>query len=345
MLHAFDYLDTEDTSYPPICVLFGDERFLKCLVLKKLREVKADHVSSYDSKSVVWRDIRDELSTKSLFGGGDRIIIVNDADEFVKKNRTELEDFAAGQSHGQLMLDVVSFPGNTRLYKQVEKSGLSIECRNPQRKRALDTDRMCTWIATRAKHVHRVSLENGVMERLLDIVGTDLGLLDQEISRLALYTEVGGSVSLEMVRRRGGGWRTKTTWDLMDAALNGNPSEALQQLDRLLLTGEHPQALFGIVSWSLRRFATAARIVEENERLGQRASLKTVLEQAGFRKWPKEALDDAERQLRRLGRKRAGKLYSRLLRADMELKGSHSDPYRARLLLERLFVQLAANVD
>ena len=94
-----------------------------------------------------------------------------------------------------------------------------------------------------------------------------------------------------------------------------------------------------------RRLNAATRIIEQAERAGRRMPLQNALEQAGVRKWPRGALDDAERQLKQLGRKRTGKLYRWLLDADLALKGTHAAPDRARLVLEQLIVRLSKEAD
>jgi DNA polymerase III subunit delta len=144
-----------------------------------------------------------------------------------------------------------------------------------------------------------------------------------------------------MVREVIGGWRAKTVWQLAEAAADGDAAEALRQLDRLLGAGEHPIGLLAQIAWSLRRFASATRIFEDAERRGEPISLRQALEQAGFRKWPPKALEDAERQLRQLGRQRAGAMYQWLLDADLSLKGSHSASDRGRFVLERLILRMA----
>ena len=144
-----------------------------------------------------------------------------------------------------------------------------------------------------------------------------------------------------MVRDIIGGWRTKTIWDLLEAACDGEAGEALLQLERLLQAGENPLALLAQMAWSLRRFAVATRYFQYAERKGRRGSLQAALEYAGFRKWPKDALANAERQLKQLGRDRAGQMLRWILEADLALKGSHSTPDRARLVLEKLIVQMA----
>ena len=47
------------------------------------------------SDAELQRDVLDELSTMALFGGGRRMVIVEDADDFVSRYRASLEDYAA----------------------------------------------------------------------------------------------------------------------------------------------------------------------------------------------------------------------------------------------------------
>ena len=83
----------------------------------------------------------------------------------------------------------------------------------------------------------------------------------------------------------------------------------------------------------------------EAEHAGRKVSLPMVLEQAGFRKWPQGAMQRAEKQLRQLGRHRAGNLYDRLLKLDLSMKGSHSAPARARWALEEFLISLSKQAN
>ena len=116
----------------------------------------------------------------------------------------------------------------------------------------------------------------------------------------------------------------------------------LSQLERLLQSVDHPVALFGQFSWSLRRFAAATRLFQRAERQGKQAEAPRG---SGGRRIPRLAqkgtLQRAERQLIQMGRDRAGQLYRWLLEADLALKGSHSSPDRARFVLEQLILRLA----
>jgi DNA polymerase-3 subunit delta len=186
--------------------------------------------------------------------------------------------------------------------------------------------------------VHGLVLGRDATDRLVDLVGWEIGILDQELAKLVLFAEPDQPVSEELVQRVVGGWRTRTIWEMIDAAADGDAATAMSQLDQLLQAGETSQGLFGLISWSLRRFAAAVRIAESGEASG--SSAERVLTEAGFRNWPRPGtLARAERQWRQIGKKRAGMLYRWLLETDLALKGSHGS--RARWALELLILRLA----
>jgi hypothetical protein len=67
--------------------------------------------------------------------------------------------------------------------------------------------------------------------------------------------------------------------------------------------------------------------------------LSEALTQAGCRP---HVLRQVEPRLLRLGRARGGQLYRWLLEADLAMKGVSSAPARARLVLEKLIMRIAA---
>jgi DNA polymerase-3 subunit delta len=354
-LHIFDYLAAPD-RFPPagVCVVFGDDPFLKRQAVEVLRKRvlrgQADTpFSTYDCREQMpqWRDVADELATTSLFGGGGpRLVVLEGADDFVSAERARLEDYVARPKRsGALLLVVEDWPANTRLFKALDQSGLQIECKAPQRQtgksKSLDEARTVQWIIEWGKSRHELSLSRDAAELLLELAGPVFGILDMDLAKLALFVSAGQKVTAELVQEAIGGWRAKSTWDLVDAAAAGDAGDALVQLDRLLHSGEHPLALLASISWSLRRYAAATRIYQQAERRGRRMPLKEALSQAGFRDWPPGALKRAEERLIQLGRVRAGKLYRWLLETDLALKGSHSHESRGRLALEMLILKMA----
>ncbi len=343
-LDALDFL-AHPAKHPPaaVCVLFGDEAFLKRLALAELKQAVLEgedaefSTNVFDGRELEWRDFNDALSTRNLFGGGRHLVVVDEADPFISAHRAALEDYVKQPHRGSvLVLDVKQWAANTRLYKLVAESGLQIECRFPA------PAKLQKWLIARTQKQHGAKLESDAAERLVETVENDLGLYDQELAKLAAIAGQGGTIDVKLVDDAVGGWRAKSAWEMLDAALDGNTVAALTQLDHLLLSGEVPIALLAQIGASLRRLAAAVRIVAQMEAARKTTNLRYALEHAGVKPF---LLGKVEGQLRRLGRPRATQLYRWLLEADLALKGASSSPARGRLVLERLIVSISAAPD
>jgi len=341
-LHAIDYLAQPGKHAPkPVCAVFGDDSFLRrqailCLRAAVLGTDESDFsFSTFDGRTALFRDVHEELSTVAMFGGGKRLALVEGADEFVSRHRQQLEDYVAKPARsGVLILDIETFPSNTRLYKAIGAAGLLIDGSAPP------AAKLVRWLADWAQATHHVQLSQAAAEMVVDLIGPEMGLLNQELAKLALMAGSDKKITPELVSRTVGGWRTKTIWEMLDAALDGKTAAAMAQLDRLLASGEQPVGLLGQISASLRRFAAATRLVLRAEASGRRITLRDALERAGVRSF---VLQKSEQQLKLIGRQRGARLYGWLLQADLDLKGDSAMP--PRLILERLIIRLSARGD
>jgi DNA polymerase III subunit delta len=358
-ISAFEFLAKPPIAdVPPVCVLFGEEPLLKREALDRIRaavlpEEDAElSLTKFDGREVELREVLDELATVSMFGGGRRMVVVEEADEFVSEHRPELEDYCDKPRKASVLVLVLdSWPATTRLYKKLAQVGLAINCNLPRARfgNEADEEAALQWLVSRAESQHHVRFADGAAELLLEIVGPQLGRLDQELAKLALLatqpqrtTDKGQrTITRELIEQSVGGWRAKTAWAMIDLATGGNAAAALVELDRLLLAGEEPIALLAMMGASLRRLAAATRIVEEAEAGRRRMTLTAALKEAGVKPF---AVEKAERQLRQLGRHRAKQLYRWLLEADLALKGGRSSGIGQRLVLEEFIVRLSARL-
>ena len=364
-LTAFEFLDTQSHSNAPaaINVIYGDEPFLKRQALAHIQQrVLGDDpdvaATTFDGATAHWRNVIDELATLSLFGAGKpRLVVVDAADSrgpqgqesFLSRCRPLLESYISQPvSSGILVLLVQSWPANTRLFKALTKTGLQIAARAPQRSgrgaKGVDESAVVEWIVQWAQSRHQIVIASVAAEVLLQLVGPHFGLLDQELAKLALFVTSEQPVTDQLVEQVTGGWQNKTMWEVLAAAASGETAIALEQLDHLLHSGQHPNALFGQISWSLRRFATATQCFQPPRTSSPESvanALQTALQQAGVRDWPKGNLRIAAAQLKQLGSARAKRLLAWLLEADLALKGSHGNTHRARFVLEQLFLKMS----
>ena len=346
--HVFDFLDSGASDVPNgICVLFGSERFLKQLAIQRIAPQDDDFsVTRLSGPTAQYAEVMDELATQSLFGGaGPKIVLIDDADSFVKQYRDRLESVIESSHKNLLVLVVESWAANTRLYKAVDKKGFQIRCDAPLQGRSKKPDlkRIAAWLVDRAEAVHDFKLPANGASLLIDLTDCEFGRMDQELQKLALYADKNKKVTADQVATAVGGWRTQTMWVAIAAACDGDAGEAIRLLDQLLKSGEHPLALFGQLSWSLRRYSTATEMVLRQVRQGKRPDLPSAVSAAGFKPWGGEA-DAAQGRLKQLGRGRAAQILDWLNETDAALKRTHTSEHRGRLALEKLFIKMGSEL-
>lgn len=362
VIPALTWLAEPQKSVPQtVCAVFGDDAYLRRTVLARLPqlfqsekgEYKGEEINEkkkgerkerkgggeeesgfepaqFDANFTPWSRVSEELMTFALFGPSVKLVILSDADDFLTKNRDALEAYAAAPSEtGILVLELKALAANTRFYKLLAENGLLIDCRHPQ------TYEIQKWVVDSARQKHHFTIQPAAAELLITQIGDEMGLLDQELAKLALLVENDAPVTPELVRKNSGSWRTQTVWTLIDCILDGHAQEALQYLGQLLDAGEAPIAITAQISSSLRRLAAAMRIIASDEKAGRRPSLSGALTAAGVNRY---FLEKSAAQLRRLGRYRGEHLLEWLVALDFDLKGN--SPLPPRLLLERFILRL-----
>ena len=91
-----------------MCVVFGDDLFLRRQVLLGMRHgvFKGDEgdfsLTSFEGRDAELRDVVRTL-TLAMFGS-QRLVVVDDADEFVSRYRKELEDYVARPGRSGILL-------------------------------------------------------------------------------------------------------------------------------------------------------------------------------------------------------------------------------------------------
>jgi DNA polymerase-3 subunit delta len=323
-----DFLAKKRRGDPPgVVVAFGDSGLLLRSAERAVRhwvlgnEPSEMSLSLFSGSTAVGRDVLDELFMPP-FLGDKRLVIVNDADDFVSENRQALEKVVSSPSQvGVLLLTVKSWPSNTRLAKAVP---LAIDCQTPK------AHFVAGWCIKWADQQYQKVLDRPLAEWLVELVGTELGVLDQEIAKLATSAGDQPSISREAIQTLVAGSRVDTAFTMLDAALEGNTARALHLFDRLTTSGEHPVAILSMLMASLRKLALAGRASQRGQPLDQ------ALREAGVLPF---LVAKYVQQFHRLGKERISKLSRRMLKTDLDLKGGSALP--SRTVLERLLIALA----
>lgn len=334
-MHATAFLSRKGQSgISPLVVLHGGEAHLKEECRRAVRRLVlgADEeeelgLTRFDGRDAQWKDVRDELYTVSMFGDR-RLVLVEDAEEFVTRNRTALEQYAEQPARqAVLLLDVKTWRKNTRLAKKVEADFLELDCGE------LAGGLLLKWLVDHAAAEYGKQLTRDAAGLMTELAGTGMGLLDQELGKLASYVGDRERIGVDEVRTLVGGWRAETTWKMTDAVRDGSPSVALAALEKLLAAGEPAPKILGGLNFVFRKYARGTELARRG------APLRAALQQAGV--FPRD-VEVGERYLRRIGRRRAEHITALLLQADSDFKGRSRLP--ERLQLEQLLLKLCGSI-
>lgn len=333
-MHAIDYLDSpEKHKIGPVAVVYGKERFLKLEAIQHIAtavlgqggdDLSLNRLSGADLEL---KTVVDSLLTVSMWNPK-QVVLVEDADEFVSNCREGLEAYLERPARKSvLILDVKSWPATTRLAKKVASIGLPLDCNE------LKVPAVVAWVGKHCQRRHGKKIDRQAAQALVDLAGVELGLLDQELAKLAAYVGSAPAIDTTAVERLVGGWKLETTWKMLDAVRDGQMPTALELLDKLLAAGNHPLMILGGVNAVFRPLARATELSRQG------MPLPEALAAGGVKPF---AVHSATPYLKRITRKRAEKIFQCLLAADLELKGSSSLP--DRIIAERLLVQLAGKM-
>jgi DNA polymerase III subunit delta len=318
-----------------VYALHGDEDFLKRLARERIISVAlgdadpALAVSVYAGDKLDFSTVRNELDTLAFLASC-RIAVVENADPFVTEHRQALEQYVTKPSSiGVLVLEVKTFPETTKLARALPDAA-KIACKGPP------PFRLPAWCVEWAKSCYQKKLAPDAAELLVELVGSGMGLLDQELGKLASAVGAKPAIAAEDVQRYVGRSKAADVFRILDAVGDGRPGEALSILEDLFAEGEDPMAVLGPLTAQLRKLAAVGRLTAAGQALGP------AMDAANVARWPK-ARESFERQLRHLGRRRLDKLTEWLAEINFGLKGGNALPERVQV--ERLVVMLARPRD
>jgi DNA polymerase-3 subunit delta len=175
-----------------------------------------------------------------MFGGG-KIVVIGNADEFITRFREQLEAYCTHPADSAtLVLRVNSLPKTQRIAKAIAKTGQIIECAPP-------SDReIVPWILGRAKTQHKLAVTPQAAEMLKDLIGDDLGRLDNELAKLALQVE-GGKADANDVTGSVAFQREQEMWHMTDEVAAGHTTAAVRRWRQLVQMDT--SAEFRAVTW------------------------------------------------------------------------------------------------
>ncbi len=314
-----------EATAKPIYVIYGGDEFLRDQYRAQITDEvlgEADRqlcVSRYEAGAEL-ADVLDDLRTLPFLAER-RLVIVDDADDFVKSHRHSLEDYLEHPSStGAMLLCVKSFPANTRLAKRVAKIGVKADCNPPAAKD------VAGFIRSRATERGR-TIDGRAVELMAQWLGADLARIDSELNKLALYTEGRDTITIQDVSAIVVATAGVSPWALTDALTAASAPKALTVLEGLLTQPGEEYRVLGLIGWHLRRVLKAKQMQASGR---HEAEIFKQIRVFGPGQRPFRALL-SKRSLGQVGRD-----FRQLIRTDLAMKTGRN----AKAALQRLIVAL-----
>jgi len=239
-----------DQSPKPVYVLRGTDDYLRRryrgdLIGRLLAPDQRD-LALYDTTAdAELSDVLDELRTAPLLAQR-RVVVIRDADPFVKRYRKQLEAYLESPSgSGSLILIVSSWQSTTRLAKRVAEIGEVLDCSSPS------AARLPRWIA-KAVGSRSKAIAPEAAQALAGWVGADLARLDSEIEKLCLYVGDRPDVTVDDVAAVVAAATGPEPFALTNAIEAGDRRKALEALGALMTVRGEEFRTLGMIGWMLR---------------------------------------------------------------------------------------------
>ncbi|MCC6239167.1 MAG: DNA polymerase III subunit delta [Phycisphaerales bacterium] len=246
----------------PVQALVGSDAFLQLREVENIASKLAPQTQrvQFDGESAEISEVLDELRSFAMFGSDSKIVIVRNGDELIARGRAALEKYVENPSpSGVLILRLNSLKKTERIAKLIEKNGQIVLC-DPPRYGALPA-----WIIQHARAAHQLTMEPAAAQLLAEMLGDNLGRIDNELAKLALKVQ-GDRVLVRDVEGDTAFQREQEMWDLTNAMATGQTTEALRRWRRLVQLDS--SAEFRATTW-ISMWLEDVRKVLDADRAGQ----------------------------------------------------------------------------
>jgi DNA polymerase-3 subunit delta len=184
-----------------------------------------------------------------------------------------------------------------------------------------------TWARSYLKSL-KTATDDQVLSEIVNLVGTDIQTLANEIDKLASAAVETRSITMEMVEELIGRTRELSNFELGDHLLSGNRKRAMETLHRLLDDGAEPVMLIGLIAGNFHRLALGKHLLSR----GGREEVFRNISMPPFKR------DAYIANLQRSDAKKIARGIQLTAAADLAIKTSQATP---RLQLEMLVCELS----
>lgn len=277
----------------PVYAVFGSDDFLRAAGVEALLgrllgdDREGGALTRFEGPSASLAEVLDACRTPSLFCAR-QVVCVLDADDFVKAHRKSLERYleefasdgkrvAPRSQNASLLLVCRTWQKTTRLYKLCDQVGVNVACEPPRRREGY-----VGWVRSHAREVYGCQVSAAAADRLVELVGEELGILNMELAKLATYVGDGGEIGIEAVRSLVGFSRVERVFGIAEAIARRDVKGALTLWEQVLANDRRaPYLAVGGLGYAFRRMAEAKGMISQGATIGEVKSRLRIWDSSG----------------------------------------------------------------
>ncbi len=330
MTHPLLSRHLQRRSLKPLYLFFGAEEFLMDRACRRLEQALAEqageapHRVVHSAAEVDLAEFLAEARLAPLFGAG-QLLILKRVETYGDKALKAVADYLKHPSPRSLV--VLTAP--TLKARDVEKHAIWGPLLKSEAALAFGRLRegdLLQWLIGEARAQGK-ELTPGAAQRLVEVVGENLGDLNQELNKLVLFAGEERTLNRALVSQLATHSRTYTIFALVEALGERSGQRRLEALAQLLDLGEPPPKIINMLA---RQIRLLIRVREAPAGAAPADLAKTLNMAPGL-------LRKLERQAKAFSLKALARHLDRLHRADVMLKTSAGSP---RLWLEHLVLEM-----
>lgn len=281
--------DIANKKISPIYLWHGEERFFIQEALQVIKDYyltldpSGSGIEVFSGKSSRPDEIIESANTVSFFSN--KLIIVEDIPYFQEGQGDALQpyyDYLANPNPAtSLVLIAQNVHRGRKFYKALEKNAVIIEFSVPKKHQE--------WLAWLDKELKArgKTMSPSVKNLFLEWGGHQVGILSQELDKLALYVE-GKEIKGEDIKALVPQAVEATIFELLDAVASRSTKVAIEKLQQVLQQ-EHPLKVLTMLSRQVRLLLGARTMREQGKWEGEAPTLLGIKPYEAKKIWQKSA--------------------------------------------------------
>lgn len=316
-------------SFAPLYLFFGEEKYLMEEITRDIYQRLVDPNLKDFNYRLVYADEEDAFTivdeAKTLpFMSERKLIVVKNIDRLKKGDDEAFIDYCLNPCQKSCVIFMGADIDRRRKFFQVlSQNGVAI------RFHPLSERDLCQWIKKRLLE-HHLKISEEALSYLVNFIGNDLKTINNELEKIISFVGERKEVVLEDLEAVTGDIHHRSIFELSSSIGWKREGDALRLMGRILLQGESPLKILGLISYQFRSILLTKFLLKKGYS-SQKISKELGIPPTFVKEYIEQAKVYDFAELRRC--------IKELLSIDLKLKSSRLSP---KIILESLILKMCA---